>query len=158
MVTEQVGVQFRQLIILVLLQVCRRAEQVFVVTHLWWLRRDTQKTAIYSFQRDARLKRGSFPHPKPLVSRLRYASQVIPIRSPYLNPRDYRPFKVIQSNTIRLAHSDKPCIMQKYGKLMEVRFHELEHESEMWLLKTHSHTSERRVRSRQETPRKKGIP
>ena len=33
--------------------------------------------------------------------------------------------------------------MQKYGKFMETRFHELEHESKV-LLKTHSHTSERR--------------
>ena len=34
--------------------------------------------------------------------------------------------------------------MQKYGKFMETRFHELEHESKIRLLKTHSHTSERR--------------
>ena len=34
--------------------------------------------------------------------------------------------------------------MQKYGQIMEVRFHELEHEAKMRLLKTHSHTSERR--------------
>ena len=34
--------------------------------------------------------------------------------------------------------------MQKHGKIMETRFHELEHESKMWLLKTHSHTSEQR--------------
>ena len=34
--------------------------------------------------------------------------------------------------------------MQKYGKLMKPRFHELEHESKMMrFLKTHSHTSER---------------
>ena len=30
------------------------------------------------------------------------------------------------------------------GKFVETRFHELEHESKMWLLKTHSHTFERR--------------
>ena len=34
--------------------------------------------------------------------------------------------------------------MQKYGKLVETRFHELEHESKMWLLNTYFHTSERR--------------
>ena len=34
--------------------------------------------------------------------------------------------------------------MQKYGKFMEARFHELEHESKMRLLKAHPHTSERR--------------
>ena len=34
--------------------------------------------------------------------------------------------------------------MQEYGKIMETRFHETEHESNMRLLKTHSHTSERR--------------
>ena len=30
------------------------------------------------------------------------------------------------------------------GKIVETRFHELEHESKIRLLKTHSHTSERR--------------
>ena len=34
--------------------------------------------------------------------------------------------------------------MQKYGKFMETRFLELKHESKMRLLRTHSHTSERR--------------
>ena len=34
--------------------------------------------------------------------------------------------------------------MQKCGRFVETRFHELEHESKMRLLKTHSHTSERR--------------
>ena len=34
--------------------------------------------------------------------------------------------------------------MQKYGKVMGTRFHELEHESKMRLFKTHFHTSERR--------------
>ena len=34
--------------------------------------------------------------------------------------------------------------MQKYGNFMETRFRELEHESNMRFLKTHSHTSERR--------------
>ena len=53
---------------------------------------------------------------KPLVSHLRYASQVIPIRSQYLCPSNYRPFKVIQGNTVTLAHSDEPY-MQKYGKV-----------------------------------------
>ena len=34
--------------------------------------------------------------------------------------------------------------MQKYGTFMETRFHELENESKMRLLKNHSYTSERR--------------
>ena len=34
--------------------------------------------------------------------------------------------------------------MQKYGKFMETRLHELEHESKMCLLKTHFQISERR--------------
>ena len=55
---------------------------------------------------------------------------------------NYRPFKIIQDNTITLAHSDEPSI--KYGKFVETRFYEPEHKSKMWLLKTHSHTSERR--------------
>ena len=49
-----------------------------------------------SFRHDRRLKRGSLPHPEPLVSRLRYAPRVIQIRSQYLHPGDYQPFKVIQ--------------------------------------------------------------
>ena len=53
---------------------------------------------------------------------------------------------------MKLAHKKK-CLhntgpdepyMEKYGKFVETRFHELEHESKMRLLKTHSHTSERR--------------
>ena len=34
--------------------------------------------------------------------------------------------------------------MQKYGKIMELLFHKLEHEPKIRLLKTHSYTSERR--------------
>ena len=83
------------------------------------------------------------PRPQPLVSRLRYACQVKQIRSQYLHPADYRPFKVIQGDTMPLAYSDE-WYMQMRGKFMETRFHELEHESKMRLLKTHSHTSERR--------------
>ena len=50
------------------------------------------------------------PHPEPLVSRLRYASQVIQTRSPYLQPGDYRPFKVIQGNTVAFqGHSREYC-------------------------------------------------
>ena len=36
---------------------------------------------------------------KPLVFHLRYASQVLQIRSQYLNPGNYRPFSFIQSST-----------------------------------------------------------
>ena len=53
--------------------------------------------------------------------------------------------KVIHGNAITLAHSDEPHV---YAEIWESswkpRFHELEHESKMRLLKTHSHTSERR--------------
>ena len=83
-----------------------------------------------------------------MVSRLRYASQVIQIRSQYLHPGDYRPFKVIQGNIITLAHSDEPYIYaeitKRYGKFVKTRFHELEHESKMRLLNSHSYTVERR--------------
>ena len=81
----------------------------------------------------------------PLVSHLRYASQVIQIRSQDLHPDGCRPFKFIQGNNITLAHCDEPY-MQKYGKIMDTRFHELliDHESKTRLLKTQSHTSERR--------------
>ena len=51
---------------------------------------------------------------KPLVSRLRYASQVIQYDPKYLCPGNYRPFKDSQGNTVTLAHSDEPY-MQKYG-------------------------------------------
>ena len=50
---------------------------------------------------------------------------------------------MIQGNTITLAHPDEPH-MQKYGKFVETRFHKLEHESKILLLKSHPHTSERR--------------
>ena len=36
------------------------------------------------------------PCPESLISRLRYASQVIQTRSQYLHLKDYRSFKVIQ--------------------------------------------------------------
>ena len=55
---------------------------------------------------------------------------------------NYRPFNAIQGNSITLAHSEPH--MQKYGKFVETRLHEIEHESKMRLFKTHSHTSERR--------------
>ena len=49
--------------------------------------------------------------------------------------------------------------MQKYGKFVQTQFHELEHELKMRLLKTHSHTSERRDheadRERQENMERK---
>ena len=96
---------------------------------------------------------------KPLVSRLRYASKVMQMRSQYLCPGNCRPVKVIQGNTIMLAHSDDPY-MQKCGKYVETRFHEVEHDSKMRLLKTHSHTSERRDyeanKERQEQKERKG--
>lgn len=46
---------------------------------------------------------------KPLVSCLRYASQVIHVRSQYLYPGGYPPLKVIQGNTITsLCHRAIP--------------------------------------------------
>ena len=41
--------------------------------------------------------------PEPLVSRLRYASKVVQIRSQYLHPDYYRPFRVIQGNAITVG-------------------------------------------------------
>ena len=55
---------------------------------------------------------------KPLFSHLRYASQVLEIRSHYLKPGNYRALSLIQSSTITLAHSDEPY-MQKYGELVK---------------------------------------
>ena len=52
--------------------------------------------------------RGSCLTLKLLVSRLRYAFQVLQIRSQYLHPGNYGIFKVIQGNTITLARSDEP--------------------------------------------------
>ena len=118
------------------------SEQVLVVTHLWWLHRD-RKWQLCSFRTYGRLKRGSTPHLEPLAFRLRYISQAIKTRSRYLRPGDYRPFKIIRGNSITLAHSDEPY-RQKYGKFVGTRFHKLEHESKMRLLKTQSHTSGRR--------------
>ena len=46
---------------------------------------------------------------KPLVSHLRYASQVIPIRSQYLFPGNYRPFKDIQGNTVTYGKDRSKC-------------------------------------------------
>ena len=51
--------------------------------------------------------------------------------------------------------------IQKYGKIVETRLHELYIESKMQLLKTHSHASERRgyeaVKERQERGKKGGL-
>ena len=79
--------------------------------------------------------------PETLVSHLIYASRVIQTRSQYLLPGGYRPLEATQGNNITLVHSDEPY-MQQYGKLMEIRFHELENESKMRILKTHSQISE----------------
>ena len=78
---------------------------------------------------------------KPLVHHLRYAFQILEKRSQYLNPGNYRAFSLFQGSIITPAHSDE-SYMQNYGKFMETRFNEPEHESKMRLLKTHSHTSE----------------
>ena len=55
---------------------------------------------------------------KPLVSHLRYASQVLQTRSQYLDAGNYQAFSLIQSSTIALAHSDEPYI---YAELWEIR-------------------------------------
>ena len=48
------------------------------------------------------------------------------------------------SGTITLAHPDEPHIYEKIWEILQkFRFHLIEHESKMRLLKTHSHTSER---------------
>ena len=100
---------------------------------------------------DGRLRQLSCLSLKPLVSHLRYVSQVKQKWSQHLYPDDYRPSKVIQGNTITLAHSDEPY-MQRNKKFMESRFHELDHESKMRLLKTQlPHLWMARLRSRQGT-------
>ena len=53
---------------------------------------------------------------KPLVSHLRYASQVIQHDPNYQCPGDYPPFKDSQGNTVTRAHSEEQY-MQKYGKI-----------------------------------------
>ena len=93
---------------------------------------------------------------KPLVFRLRYASQVLGLQmqSQYLNPQanmsgdsiftpgpllrsrtagDY----VLQSSITTPAHSDE-SYMQNYGKWVETPTPRTKHESKMRLLKTHS--------------------
>ena len=53
---------------------------------------------------------------KPLVSYLKYASQVIQYDANYPCPRgNYRPFDDSQGNTVTLANSDEPY-MQQYGE------------------------------------------
>ena len=49
---------------------------------------------------------------------LKYAFQVL-IRSQYLYPGNCRPFHAIQSDIIRLAHSDESSL-QNYEKFMEI--------------------------------------
>ena len=61
-----------------------------------------KRLQLYPVRHDGRLRQGSCLILKPLVSRLRFASQVIQIRSQYLYPGNYRSFKVIQGNTITL--------------------------------------------------------
>ena len=56
--------------------------------------------ALFLSLHDGRLGKGSSLAVKPLVSHVRYASQVIPTRSSYLCPGNYRFIKVIQRNTV----------------------------------------------------------
>ena len=109
-------------------------EQVLIAAHLCWLRGDRRCEAALFISAGCKTGPGLVPDLKPLVSRLRYTSQVVQIRSPV-----FQGFSRITT----LAHSDEPYV-QKYGKFMETRFHELEGESKMRLLKNHSRTSERR--------------
>ena len=105
---------------------------------------EIEDSSFIPLQHDGKMSLGSCLALKPLVSRLRYASQVIRIRSQYLCPGNYRSFRVIQGDTITLAHSDEPY-MHKYNKFGETPIPRTrEHESKMRVLKTHSHTSERR--------------
>ena len=75
--------------------------------------------SLYSFQARRRLRPRSYLSGKPLVfHHLRYAFQVLIIRSQCQNPGNYRAFNLIQSNIITLARSDEPHV-QNYGKFME---------------------------------------
>ena len=86
-------------------------------------------------------------HPSPAFpSQIRLpCTTYTQIRSQYLHSGNYQSFQVFQGNTITLAHFDEPypvCNMKKYREFVETRFHKLEHESKMRLLKTYSRTSE----------------
>ena len=63
---------------------------VLVVTH-FHSRVEIGDSSFIPFLHDGRLRRGSCLALKPLVSPLRYASQVMPIRFQYLCPGNYRP-------------------------------------------------------------------
>ena len=123
------------------------------------LLRDKRTTALFlvheETENQARASLG-----KLLVLHRRYASQVLQIRSQYLNPGNYRTFSLIRSITIALAHSDE-SYMQKYWKFVETPTLRARHESNMRLLETHSNTSERRGneagKARQERERKEGL-
>ena len=91
---------------------------VLVVTHLSSCV-EVEDSSFIPFLHDGRLSGGSCFALKPLVSHLAYASEVIPIRSQYLLAQVITGLvKVIQGNTITLAHSDEPYL-QKHGKIVE---------------------------------------
>ena len=73
---------------------------VLVVTHLFGFV-EMEIVAFFPFLTRRRLNpRGSRLPLKPPVSHLRYASQVIPVRSQYLRLGNYRHFKSIKGNTV----------------------------------------------------------
>ena len=86
-------------------------EYVLIASHLCSLQIE-ENTFISSAR--CKTEPGLVPRPKSLVSRLRCASQVIPIRSHYLRPGNYRAIMVIEGNSITPAHSCEPCL-QKLG-------------------------------------------
>ena len=83
-----------------------------------WPKLGDKRWQLYFCPNYGRLSLGSCLTLKPLGSRLRYAFLVMQIRSQYLCPRNRRPFKVIQGNTITLAHPNEPYI---YAEIWEIR-------------------------------------
>ena len=93
-------------------------KSVLVGTHVRCLLGDRRRASLF-LSCTQRLRAKLVPRWENLwFFHLRYAYQVLQIRSKYLNPGNYRDFRLIQDSIITLAHSDEPY-MQKYGIFME---------------------------------------
>ena len=90
-----------------------------VLTHVCVICLETQENSSFIPFVHARLKAKLVPRRgNPWFFHLKYASQVLQIRSQYLSQDNYRAFSLIQSSTITLAYSDEPYT-QNYGKFVE---------------------------------------
>ena len=84
--------------------------------------------------------KGPSPRPEaPLVSHQRYVSQVKQICSQHLPSGVYRPFKVIQGNTITLAHPDLPSGVYRPFKVIQGNTITLAHPDEPYINNMESH-------------------